>query len=77
MLPGAVPLAIKRDIAERIDGFPESSWWVGLSREQFTARASGELERMRRSRYGMADVLTTGIDVTPVRREKDKKREEL
>ena len=48
------------DVAQRIavaEGWPTDSWWT---RPDFYGNARGELERMKRSRFGRIDMLTMG-----------------
>ena len=46
---------------------PTVSWWVGLTREQFAARAAAELERMSLTKIGQQTNLTHGDDIPRVR----------
>jgi hypothetical protein len=41
---------------------PTSSWWVGISREEFSARLQAERERMIRSTFGRIVRATTAKD---------------
>jgi len=38
------------------------SWWVGLSREQFSARANDEQPRMAQTKFGRLATLAQGPD---------------
>ncbi len=52
---------------------PTSSWWLGLDRDGLKQKASDELARMRRSRFGSVDSVTLG----PQEPKKEKVREPL
>lgn len=49
------------------DGYPADSWWLNAT--QFYALAKRELGRMRRSRYGRTETVTTARDVERVKPE--------
>jgi hypothetical protein len=43
-------------------GVPTASWWIGRSREEFSAALAGEASRMRQARFANVSNATYGAE---------------